>query len=203
MVDTSKHIKLAHKIAHELSNKWGSMRIPYDDIFQSVFVFMERCARYYDPERINPESGEPYKWSTYFYAAVRRQQSEIICDAMGVRHSSNIAKRVSHAQDCLSIEKWMSDAKNTMSNPYMEDDANQVCQDIYKMVKTWGSRYQDIFFSRLIRGETQSQVGNRIGISAGQVSRIEKEIIERITKNAGPQTPYLFDFVNEHTKPAK
>ena len=50
-------------------------------------------------------------------------------------------------------------------------------------IKNLGERERNILYLRFLRGKTQVEVANEIGISQAQVSRLEKNAISRIKGN--------------------
>jgi RNA polymerase sporulation-specific sigma factor len=50
-------------------------------------------------------------------------------------------------------------------------------------IKELGEREKNILYLRFLQGKTQVEVANEIGISQAQVSRLEKNVINRIKGN--------------------
>jgi DNA-directed RNA polymerase specialized sigma subunit len=55
------NIKLAQKHAHLMSMR---TKMPFEDLYQVALIGLIKGCRKYDPTKINPKNGEPYKLST-------------------------------------------------------------------------------------------------------------------------------------------
>lgn len=55
------NIKLAQKHAHVMSIR---TKMPYEDLYQVALIGLIKACRKYDPSKVNPDNGKPYKLST-------------------------------------------------------------------------------------------------------------------------------------------
>lgn len=78
------NLPLAASMAARMSQ---ATRMPFEDLHLEATKGLLKGCRYYDPERINPESGEPYKLSTCVVPFIRGAMAQYLRDR---GHSSGV-----------------------------------------------------------------------------------------------------------------
>jgi RNA polymerase sigma factor (sigma-70 family) len=89
-----------------------------DDKFQAGFFGLRRAAQKYDPAKINPKTGNPYKFSTYAYRWIFQSMMRgSISDGFRVMRVSDCAVQTKH-------ERRSDEAKDALQEPI---DYDSVC----------------------------------------------------------------------------
>lgn len=190
VIDCHEHTGLAHEMAWQVYQRWRSTGVELGDLNSTVYLFMERCATRYDPEKINPATGQPYAWSTYFVAAVNKSQAGIVADAMGEKRSrnqQNLRSRVATRE--LDAPRYGSESlsgRELVEAPAERDHAGdaETVREVLAFMARLEPVSADVFYYRFVRGETLMQVKQRVGMSRGRVQQIHHELLELLREAA-------------------
>jgi RNA polymerase sigma factor (sigma-70 family) len=208
-IDCGEHLGLAQTVAGRIFARWSETGVDRDDLFQVVYLFMARCARRYDPGKINPQSGKPYAWSTYFVAAAMRSQSGIVAEAMGVKRSRGQRNLRSEIRG-LSIDREIPGTDGVRRAVVIEDRRDgggepadalwraALIREVEEIVEGMGPLWRDIYHARFVKGETLKEVVAWSGLSRGRVQQVHYLILDEIRRVAmSGEYPRLRDWVEE------
>jgi RNA polymerase sigma factor (sigma-70 family) len=199
-IDCAEHLGMVFKVASRILHRWEGIGVDLDDLVQVVYLYMHRCAKQYDPERINPASGKPYRWSTYFYASCMRSQSAIVEEAMGLRRTKGQEGLRFH-RGMLAIDA-RRDTRTGLANSIAagesgdQGDAIAVRRDIESVVAGMDRRWREVFHLRMVHGRTLVETGAAIGVTRERARQIEQLVIREIKQaSRGDAYPALRDWV--------
>ncbi|MCR4796113.1 MULTISPECIES: SigB/SigF/SigG family RNA polymerase sigma factor [Ruminococcus] len=118
-------------------------------------------------------------------ALQREPTMDEIAKEIGVKRSEAVIALESISDPVSLYEPVYSDSEDNLYIMDQISDINDVesCMDeltIRDAIKDLGERERNILYLRFFRGKTQVEVANEIGISQAQVSRLEKNAINRI-----------------------
>lgn len=110
---------------------------------------------------------------------------EEIAREIGEKRSSVVIALESISDPVSLYEPVYSDSEDTVYIMDQIGDRNDVESkmdeiSIRDAIKNLGDRERNILYLRFLKGKTQVEVANEIGISQAQVSRLEKGAINRI-----------------------
>lgn len=204
-IDCREHLGLAQIVASRIFARWSGCGVDRDDLFQAVYLFMDKCARRYDPGKLNPASGEPYAWSTYFVAAAMRTQSGIVAEAMGVKRSGE-ARNLRAEIRGRSIDEEIAGTTGLRIATLIgvggvEDKPAEragLMRDVERIVGGMDPVWRDIYHARFVRGDTLLEVAEQVGLSRGRVQQIHYLILDEIRQAAmSGAYPRLRDWIEE------
>ena len=115
----------------------------------------------------------------------REPNMEEIAKEIGEKRSSVVIALESLSDPVSLYEPVYSDSEDTVYIMDQIGDRNDVESkmdeiSIRDAIKNLGDRERNILYLRFLKGKTQVEVANEIGISQAQVSRLEKGAINRI-----------------------
>lgn len=115
----------------------------------------------------------------------REPNMEEIAKEIGEKRSSVVIALESISDPVSLYEPVYSDSEDTVYIMDQIGDRNDVESkmdeiSIRDAIKNLGDRERNILYLRFLKGKTQVEVANEIGISQAQVSRLEKGAINRI-----------------------
>jgi RNA polymerase sporulation-specific sigma factor len=115
----------------------------------------------------------------------REPTIEEIAQEIGEKRSDVVIALESISDPVSLYEPVFSDSEDTMYIMDQIGDKNDVDSwmdelSIRDAIKKLGGREKNILYLRFLQGKTQMEVANEIGISQAQVSRLEKNAINRI-----------------------
>lgn len=108
-----------------------------------------------------------------------------IADEIGEKRSDVVIALESISDPVSLYEPVYSDSGDTlyvMDQIGDKNDVDSLLDELYvrDAIKKLGDRERNILYLRFLKGKTQVEVANEIGISQAQVSRLEKSAINRI-----------------------
>ena len=118
----------------------------------------------------------------------REPKVEEIAKEIGAKRADVVIALESLSDPISLYEPVYSDSGDTLYIMDQISDRNDVDSwldelSIRDAIKNLGERERNILYLRFLRGKTQVEVANEIGISQAQVSRLEKNAISRIKGN--------------------
>lgn len=118
----------------------------------------------------------------------REPKVEEIAKEIGAKRADVVIALESISDPISLYEPVYSDSGDTLYIMDQISDRNDVDSwldelSIRDAIKNLGERERNILYLRFLRGKTQVEVANEIGISQAQVSRLEKNAISRIKGN--------------------
>ena len=118
----------------------------------------------------------------------REPKVEEIAKEFGAKRADVVIALESISDPISLYEPVYSDSGDTLYIMDQISDRNDVDSwldelSIRDAIKNLGERERNILYLRFLRGKTQVEVANEIGISQAQVSRLEKNAISRIKGN--------------------
>lgn len=118
----------------------------------------------------------------------REPKVEEIAKEIGAKRADVVIALESISDPISLYEPVYSDSGDTLYIMDQISDRNDVDSwldelSIRDAIKNLGERERNILYLRFLRGKTQVEVANEIGISQAQVSRLEKNAIRRIKGN--------------------
>lgn len=118
----------------------------------------------------------------------REPKVEEIAKEIGAKRADVVIALESISDPISLYEPVYSDFGDTLYIMDQISDRNDVDSwldelSIRDAIKNLGERERNILYLRFLRGKTQVEVANEIGISQAQVSRLEKNAIRRIKGN--------------------
>ena len=118
----------------------------------------------------------------------REPKVEEIAKEIGAKRADVVIALESISDPISLYEPVYSDSGDTLYIMDQISDRNDVDSwldelSIRDAIKNLGERERNILYLRFLRGKTQVEVANEIGISQAQVSRLEKNDISRIKGN--------------------
>ncbi len=192
-IECAEHLGLLYKVASRIYARWKPSGVEHADLTQALYLFMDRCAQRYDPARINPRSGKPYRWSTYFVAAAMKSQSSLVEQALGYRRSKGQAnmklgramvrvdapgrgghplrERLEARDPAGRGEREAAEAREGVMNAAREMDA---------VVALLSETQRGVYQLRLVRGCTLAETGRRLGLSRERVRQVQAEVLRAI-----------------------
>lgn len=195
------HLGLLYMVADKIYYKWQHLDMDYEDVVNTTYEYLDRCCRKYDPDKINPDTGGPYRFSTYFVSSALRSQTAIVSKASGSIQSNNNAKlRFARSMLSLQLEFRKGHRGGTlldMLGDFAENtDYSEAVREILNCVDGMTEAEQDIFHYRMIQGETLAQTGTRVGLTKERVRQVQVNICKHIRQitEAG-FCPHLRDFM--------
>ncbi|MHA7813244.1 MAG: sigma-70 family RNA polymerase sigma factor [Phycisphaerales bacterium] len=185
-INPEDHIGAAIKLANRVMKRWPNKGVEFGDMLGAVYIILMRCSKSYDPTKLNPQTGKPYAFSTYFYKAVLHHSlAEVQSLAHGARRSKG-GQRLQFERSVLELDFDYGgiSLRETLSQeqelPDTDTDAARMCAQIEDIVSGLSDQFQDIYYYRIKRGETLEGVGKRLGLSKERVRQLQLYLILEI-----------------------
>ena len=201
-IDCGEHLGLARTVTVRIYSRWHHTGMDRDDLFQVVYLFMERCATRYDPTRINPRSGKPYAWSSYFVTASMRSEPSLVEEALGYKRTRE-QRGIRFHRSLIPLDvrvegKHPLHERVAATPPDADGTAAEAAREIERVVEGMNPRQRDVYRLRTVGGHSLAKTGAQMELSRERVRQIEAEVLREIRRAVSHgECPHVRDWIED------
>lgn len=179
--EAEKIVKSNLGIVHQLANRYAYGRTDHDEITSVAYMGYVKAINGFDPERL--VNGKPVKFVTFAYRCIT---NEIL---FYLRNENKETEKIIPMNTMISTDKNGNELElediladeTDMTEEFAMKDTVRIMMDIIDTYLTEEERY--IILSRFgiqCQQLTQSQIAEKIDMSQANISKKEKNIIQKI-----------------------